>query len=360
VQSNQMSEKNRAPVFVVGCPRSGTTLLYHMLISSGGFANYRTESNVFNLLAPKFGSFAVLRNRQRLMQTWLRSILFERSGLDARLIESKILSDCRSSGDFLRIVMEEICHVQGVDRWADCTPDHILYLSDIKKSIPNALVIHIIRDGRDVALSFARQGWARPLPWDRNLEIMVAGLYWEWAVRRGRAEGAKLGADYTEVRFEDLVRRPPELLANLGTFIGKHLDYDFIRRNAIGSVRNPNTSFGHEVESGEFNPIERWHSGYSAEHLRMFESLVGGLLAELGYPLNMSRELSPQNGVRRMRFTYRLLLDFKCWARSRTALGRLIDCSMIFSAPNPIGVGIRAPDSQGTSGIEARGISREL
>lgn len=157
-----------------------------------------------------------------------------------------------------------------------------------------------------------------------------------------------------------MVRRPRELLANLGTFVSEHLDYDFIRRSAVGSVRKPDTSFENEVDSGEFNPIERWHSGYSAEQLRMFESLVGGLLAEPGCPLSGSRELSPQNGVRRMRFLYPLLLDLKCWARSRTPLGRLIDGSMIFNAPKPIGVGIRAPESQGTSGIEATGISTEL
>jgi hypothetical protein len=46
--------RKTAPVFVLGCPRSGTTVLYHMLLSAGNFAVYRTESNVFNLLVPRF------------------------------------------------------------------------------------------------------------------------------------------------------------------------------------------------------------------------------------------------------------------------------------------------------------------
>ena len=49
-----VAKKNKAPVFVLGCPRSGTTVLYHMLLSAGGFAVYRAESNVFNLLVPRF------------------------------------------------------------------------------------------------------------------------------------------------------------------------------------------------------------------------------------------------------------------------------------------------------------------
>ena len=47
--------RSKAPVFVLGCPRSGTTLLYHMLLSAGNFAVYRAESQVFNLLEPRFG-----------------------------------------------------------------------------------------------------------------------------------------------------------------------------------------------------------------------------------------------------------------------------------------------------------------
>ena len=78
-----------------------------------------------------------------------------------------MLEDCRNAGDFLRIVMEAIARKQGVDRWAESTPLHLLYLPLIKKLIPEALVVHIIRDGRDVTASLYRIGWIRPLPWDR-------------------------------------------------------------------------------------------------------------------------------------------------------------------------------------------------
>src|SRR5712692_5353449 len=100
-------QQTKPPVFVLGCPRSGTTLLYHMLLSAGGFAVYRAESNVFNSLGPRFGDLSIPGNRRRLMKVWLRSKLFGRSGLDAAQIEAKVLAECRNAGDFLRIVMEE-------------------------------------------------------------------------------------------------------------------------------------------------------------------------------------------------------------------------------------------------------------
>ncbi|MGB8989350.1 MAG: sulfotransferase, partial [Candidatus Sulfotelmatobacter sp.] len=100
--------RQNAPVFVVGCPRSGTTLLYNMLLSSGDFAVYLAESNVFNLLAARFGNLGVRANRDRLVDAWLQSKLFRASFLDAGALRARILSECRNSGDFLRLVMEEI------------------------------------------------------------------------------------------------------------------------------------------------------------------------------------------------------------------------------------------------------------
>src|SRR5207253_4244486 len=103
-RSSRMNPRSKAPVFVLGCPRSGTTVLYHMLLSAGNFAVYRTESNVFNLLVPKFGGMRSLRDREALMQSWLRSKLFRVSGLAASTIQAKILNECHSGGDFLRIM----------------------------------------------------------------------------------------------------------------------------------------------------------------------------------------------------------------------------------------------------------------
>ncbi|HVP54247.1 MAG TPA: sulfotransferase [Candidatus Eisenbacteria bacterium] len=320
---SEATVRSKAPVFVLGCGRSGTTLLYHMLLSAGNFAVYRTESNAINLLEPRFGDLRVRRNKERLMQAWLASKLYERSGLDAQSITAKVVAECRNGGDFLRIIMTEMARQQNVERWADCTPEHLLYLPRIKETIPDALIIHIIRDGRDVALSTAKLGYVRRMWWDHTPNVMVAGLYWEWMVRKGREDGRKLGQDYIEVRFEQLISDPRSTLATLSRFVEQELDYDQILKVGIGSVSEPNTSF--KGTSRKFDPLRRWKSGYTPEHLAMFEAMMGTTLQELGYELGtMDRSLLDRADMRRMRAIYRGFFGSKLWLKAKTPLGKFM------------------------------------
>lgn len=314
--------RGKAPVFVLGSVRSGTTLLYHMLLSAGGFANYRSESNAFNLLEPRFGDFNVRRNREKLMEAWLGSKLFQRSGLDADAIAAKVVAECHDAGEFLEIVMGEMARGQGVARWADCTPEHLLYLPRIKQTIPDALIVHIIRDGRDVALSTEKQNWVRPLFWDKSRPLFASALYWEWMVRKGREDGRKLGPDYCEVSFERLIRDPRETSAAVGDFINHDLDYDRILKTGIGSVSKPNTSFESETDD-EFNPVGRWRSLLTDEEVSKLEALIGNTLKNLGYPLAFRAD-APQYRpwAQRMRTMYLNYFDAKLWIKSKTPLGR--------------------------------------
>lgn len=280
---------------------------------------YRSESNVFNLLVPRFGDLSRRQNREKLMDVWLRSKLFRVSGLDAAQIKEKIIQDCRSGGDFLRIVMDAVAERESAQRWADCTPDHLLFIREIKHSLPNALIVHIIRDGRDVALSYVKQGWSHPLPWDKRDRFSVAGLYWEWIVRRGRKAGKTLGADYYELRFEDLVRDPKETLLRLGEFIGQPLDYARIRQVGIGSVSRPNSSF---AEEEQFAPLDRWKRSFPADQLDKLESLVGPYLSELAYDLSQQQRRRNSLWVRRMRTTYFALFSGKLWLKRHTPFAR--------------------------------------
>ncbi|MBZ5718763.1 MAG: sulfotransferase [Acidobacteriia bacterium] len=312
----------KAPVFVLGCVRSGTTLLYHMLLSAGGFAVYRSESHAINLLEPRFGDLSVLTNKKKLMAAWLDSKLFKISGLDAEKIEQKVLAECRNGGDFLRIVMEEIARNQGVERWAECTPEHLLFLPRIKQTIPDALIIHVIRDGRDVALSLEKQKWIRPLPMYRGSTRLAGALYWEWMVRKGREDGRGLGADYCEVRFEDLIQDPRRVLAQLSRFIDQDLDYDRIREVAIGSVAEPNTSF--QAGGGErvFNPVGRWRE-LPRQDVLVLEGVIGGALQDLGYPLAFGEDAARQaSHFKVMRATQLNYFALRLWLKANTPLGR--------------------------------------
>jgi len=283
-RSSTNRSRSRAPVFVVGCARSGTTLLYDTLMSAGGFAIYLGESNIFNLLAPRFGDLSVRKNRERMLDVWLGSRLFRVSGLERSQVEKTIPEDCHNAGDFLRIVMDELAQQQNALRWAANAPEEILHLQRIKETIPEALIVHVIRDGRDVSLSLSEKRYIRPFPWRDRETPEGAALYWEWIVEKGRAAGALLGNDYMEVRFEELVGNPRAVLKQLGGFLDHDLNYDRVQETAIGTVARPNTSFTRDAKR-DFSPVERWKKQLSAARLSKIEDLVGDTLSDLGYKL---------------------------------------------------------------------------
>jgi hypothetical protein len=244
--------------------------------------------------------------------------LYRASHLDREHIRKKVLDECNSAGDFIRIIMGEMAAQQGACRWADNSPEELLHMRQIKREVPDALFVHVIRDGRDAALSLnARPSpWVRPFPWDRKGRLFVAGLLWQFMVNTGRAVGRELPSDYIEVRFEDLNANPQETLDRLANFIQHDLDYNRIRAEAVGTVAEPNTSFQGEKSS----PVCRWSKKMSATELLTFEALTGQTLKELGYPLASTGE-PDRFAVARMRVTYRAYFETKFWFKN-SALGR--------------------------------------
>jgi len=313
----------KPPVFIVGCPRSGTSFLYHLLLSAGGFATFHTQMNVFDVLEPIYGDLSVRKNKQAMMREWLRSKAFHVSGLDAAAIETKVMAECRNGSDFLRIVMGEVACQQGVDRWIDSTPTNIPHMLRIHRDFPQAQFVHIIRDARDVALSLDKRQWTRPLPWDKKRSLLAAGIYWEWIVRKGRASAAALGPKYMEVHYEALVEQPESTLKRIGEFLGHDLDYSKIRERSVGSVKKPLTSFNEDLKEGRFTPVRRWKDKFPEDQLVWFERLAGGYLQELGYPLAHPLDGAEHDlAVRRMRWIYAHFYEFKQWAKVNTPLSR--------------------------------------
>jgi hypothetical protein len=292
---------------------------------------FRTQMNVYDVLEPIYGNLGVPRNKAKMMDDWLASKAFKVSGLDGEGIRCKVISTCQSAGDFLRIVMDAISCKQGVDRWIDSTPTNIPHLLRIKQDFPDARIIHIIRDGRDVALSLEQKEWSRPLPWDRHKGLLSAGLYWEWMVRKGRKLGTMLEPNCLEVRYEDLVNKTVETLESLAAFLAHDLDYQRIRHNSIGSLKNPSTSFKEELEKGQFKPVGRWKDRFPPDQLVIFEELVGNYLEELGYALSPSNApLRHSRSAKAMRQVYIAFYECKQWAKINTPLSRLfVDYSTV-------------------------------
>lgn len=324
----------------MGCHRSGTNLLYDMLLSAGGFAIYRGLLPVFETLIPRFGALDRRHNRERLLETWLRSKGFRRTDLDADLLSSRILNECHDAGDFFTIVMESVARNQHAQRWAVYDPDNVLHIERLKASIPNALFLHIVRDGRDIALSLKKMGGFTPLPWDRSeaASLVATALYWEWMVRNGRKGGSKFPADYMEIRYEDLIVNPRETLRTVGGFLQHNLNYDQILRSSMGRLSESNSSFLEENENGgeKINPMGRWKQRLSRANVAAIEAAVGDCLETSGYPLSLP-EAQRKLGLRQQfqRALYRRYLTGKMWLKQKTPAGRMVNLSGLELEPEP-------------------------
>jgi LPS sulfotransferase NodH len=315
----------------MGCHRSGTNLLYDTLLSAGGFAVYRGYLPIYKTLIPRFGALDNPRNREKIVETWMQSKGFARAGVEAGPLSSKLLAECRNGGDFMRIVMDEIARSQGVQRWAVYDPDSVLHVARIKRDLPDALFVHIIRDGRDIALSLMKMGEFRPfLPWSRRSRgLLETALYWDWMVHQGRQYGHQIPRDYIEIHYEELVTQPHSALARLGDFLDHDLDYDRIQRTSLGRLCESNSSFrsdGSEAQS----PVNRWKEKLSHQQVVAIEALIGASLQEFGYPLTVDTE------KRRVRFLWKCLasvyprfLSAKLWLKLNTPAGRLTNLSAL-------------------------------
>ncbi len=334
LECSPVAKRKARPVFVMGCHRSGTNLLYDTLLSAGGFAVYRGYLPVYKMLIPRFGSLAKPDNRKRAVQAWIRSKGFRRSGLNAKQLTDRVLDECRSGGDFIRVVMSEIAGAQNVMRWALYDPDNLLYIPTIQADIPEALFIHIIRDGRDVALSLSRMGGFKPFPWNREAKgLLPTALYWEWMVRKGRRYGLRVPSDYFEIRYEELVSNPRATLEKLSEFLEHDLDYDRIRNVSLGRLREPNSSFS--LENDQRTPVNRWREKLSSREIASVEAMVGDYLEELGYSLSSREETrKPGSRGRFMRASYFNLLNAKLWLKTRTPAGRLANLEALELSDN--------------------------
>ena len=102
------------------------------------------------------------------MDSWIGSKMHRASGLEEDFIRSRVILDCNGNADFLRIVMGEVAAHQGVRRVGGLGTRQSALHEAIKSQMRDARFIHVIRDGRDVALSMNTEQFIRPFAWDRD------------------------------------------------------------------------------------------------------------------------------------------------------------------------------------------------
>ncbi len=277
--------------FVVGAPRSGTTLLRLMLDSHPEIAIPAETQFYPALLAVSEGS-----------DDWLEPALAAITGchswgdyrMNAAAFEHRVrMSKPAGRGDVLRTFYRTYAARFGKHAWGDKFPGNVLNMNRIAQLLPEARFLHIIRDGRDVAASLREMWWR---PGDSYQECIAL---WAGRIRVAREQAAST-LPYREIRYESLVHDPRGVLAEVCAFIEfpyddamltyhhraheRHdeiADWNFqgrlIPRHELIGVHSATQTAPTEERIG------RWRSEMSAADLAECERVAGDVLAELGY-----------------------------------------------------------------------------
>jgi hypothetical protein len=264
-----MSER---PIFIVGCPRSGTTLLRDLLRSHPRLS-FPPESGGLPELYRLHGEPRSRRQARLLAGDLLRSHSLAVWGLDLEP------ADLENAGSFAAVVSapyEAWARREGKPRWGDKRPQHVLALPLLVRLFPDAQILHVLRDGRDVALSLAGKAWGQR-------SAYTAAAYWRRCVEAGLVDGRPLGPDaYHELTYEELVAAPESTLRRVCAFLHEEFDPAVLRPARLpppGPAQQPARLEG-RVDAGRAG---RWRTELPAADEVVFESVAGDLLRRLGY-----------------------------------------------------------------------------
>ena len=259
-----------APIIVIGgCGSSGTTLLRRMLdrhpeIDCG------PESTVL---------------LDRLMPV---EELAGRFGLPAGEVEDW-QRHAGSQAEFVARFLAARLAQNGKRIWADKTPENIGRFDFVLRHFPSARLVHVIRDGRDVAASLRRQPWMKLRDRSGPAALARCGAYWAERV----AAGSRLRGHprYVEIRYEDLVRRPEATLRGLLEFLGLDWSDRLLRAETAAAEAAAGPIFA--------SSIGRWRHELSPAEAAALKPVCGPLLRELGYENDPGWTAAPAARARR-------------------------------------------------------------
>jgi hypothetical protein len=220
-------------------------------------------------------------------------------GIDAAEVRRRAanLSEVRLR-DLAEIVYRRHMEVEGKTRWGDKTPAYIEIVPPLAAMFEDAKFIHLIRDGRDVAKSFQRQGWHGPWmqgytrEWSRAVELDM---------RLGKT---LLNERFLRVLYEDLVLHPEATLRRICAFIDEEFEDQMLSwhgkaDNAIPvRERNLHSGLGRDMNSSD---VSRWKREMTSRDIFVAEALIGTQLSHFGYERRYRSKLwSPLLAVTRI------------------------------------------------------------
>ena len=275
--------------FVVGVARSGTTLLRLMLDAHPALAIPGETHFLAPLIKRPPNTKEAFLKTVTGAQTW-ENMALESADLRAALDRLNTFSLADAVRCFYRLYADRF----GKARWGDKTGNYLNVMTALQALLPEAHFIHIIRDGRDNALSF--QGlWFGP-----GNDFADLAQFWVQRITAARQQAQSL-PHYLEVRYEALVTEPERVLREICDYIALPFDPAMLaHHDAAGSRLSEYTRpFGRqgmptdidqfrEIYARAATPpdparIGRWRSEMPLAEQRRFEAVAGPLLRELGY-----------------------------------------------------------------------------
>ena len=279
--------------FIVGVPRSGTTLLRLMLDAHPDLA-IPPETNFIHLAAEACEGASDPR-RAFLETVMARGRWKDLHIEEAALAQSVAAIEPFDLGEAVRALYRLYAEKFGKPRWGDKTPHYVRRMRVIHGVLPEAHFIHIIRDGRDVALS------VKDLWFGAN-SVEEAARRWRGSIEKARRHAREL-PHYLEIRYEDLVSDTDPTLRKICDFVDlpwnpSMLDYHTTADERLGEMERDSTAPSGEVlrrgeeriaihslasQPPQRDRIGRWRQEMTATDRHRFEAVAGETLRELGY-----------------------------------------------------------------------------
>jgi hypothetical protein len=276
-------------VFIVGCPRSGTTLLRRLVDTHPHIAIIHQSRFIPNFFERRRGL-----TPEGLVTTKLVDRLLEARGVKNLETSREMLESLVEAGEplsystFITGVFDLYGKGQGKRLVGDKTPAYVRRIPTLHALWPEARFVHLIRDGRDVCMSAinwrkADHALGRFSTWGVD-PITTAAVWWEWHVRLGREDGGSLAPKlYHEVRYEALVSEPAKECEKLCSFLDLPYDDAMLKFHEGREKADPNLDAKKAWRPLTFG-LRKWSEQMPAEALERFEASAGDLLEELGYP----------------------------------------------------------------------------
>ncbi|MGI8460930.1 MAG: sulfotransferase family protein [Solirubrobacterales bacterium] len=284
--------------FVVGVGRSGTTML-RLMLDAHPELTIPPETHFLPDLIAAFDT------AEATPETIHDRLVEDRRWSDFHLDSAALLGRLEAVEPFevgpaLRTLYELYAEKEGKPRWGDKTPNYVDRMGEIEKVLPEARFIHLIRDGRDVAMSRIKRSLKNPPPMQR------VARNWKRRIRRAQNSGSKLN-HYLELRYEDLVLDTEGTLRTICDFIELPFDdcmltyYERAEQRMSEMAGDLKPVDGKPMRPGDermaahaltreppsADAIGRWRKRMDAADLETFERVAGDLLAELDYEVTV-------------------------------------------------------------------------